>query len=127
MVNLQAGDVLVDEDFSVRNEISSADSLISEITISEFTPTMITAEVKTNQTSLLTVLQNAYPGWQARVDDVRAQIIHSNISMMSVVVPGGNHTVQFEYDPGIRRWLLYVSIAAQLALVAFIVFSKKRL
>jgi hypothetical protein len=125
--SLPAGDVLVHGDFSGQKEITSGDSLRSEITMLDFTPVKVTAEVKTNQVSLLTLLQNHYPGWRVRIDEVPAPIIRSNISMMSVVLPGGNHTVQFEYDPQIRRWLLYLSMAMQLVLVALLVFGKKRL
>lgn len=125
--NLVAGDVLVHEDFSVQKEIASGDSLKSEITMLDFTPIKVTAEVKTNQVSLLTLLQNHYPGWQVRIDGVPAPIIRSNISMMAVALPGGIHTVQFEYDPQIRRWLLYLSMAMQPVLLAFLVFGKKRL
>jgi hypothetical protein len=43
--------------------------------------------------------ENRYPGWEARVDGVRARIIHANYAFRAVRVPEGRHTVAWSYRP----------------------------
>jgi hypothetical protein len=125
-VQLQQGEVLLDDDFNEVNEISGRDSLISEIRIQHFLPGKMSAGVATNQSSVLTLLQNFYPGWKATIDGKPVAIQRSNFSMMSVILTSGKHDVQFDYDPGMIRWLLWLSVAVQLALIVVLILRSKR-
>ena len=65
----------------------------------------------------LTVLENRWPGWQARVDGRPAQI--GGDSFITIPVPPGAHTVTLRYRPvdafaGIALMLLGVALAVYL-------------
>jgi len=72
------------------------------------------------------LLQNYYPGWKTTIDGKPAPIEISNYSTMSLALPEGSHSIMFEYDPGVIRWLLWLSIASQAALIVFLFVSRKR-
>jgi len=61
---------------------------------------------------------NAFPGWQARVDGHPAAIYAANTSLRGVVVGKGAHEVEMEYRPASVRWgLLLTLTGAAIALL----------
>ncbi len=52
---------------------------------------------KTNQ--LLILSDTYYPGWKAFIDGKQAEILRSDYTFRSVVVPLGSHTIKFSYEP----------------------------
>ncbi len=61
-----------------------------------------------------------YPGWTARVDGVPAPILRADVMFRAVVLPEGEHTVEFVYAP--RAWsvgwkLSLAGLALWLALI----------
>jgi hypothetical protein len=125
LVHLQKGVVFVDADVIESLEISKRDSLITSIKVKSFFPGKIAVSTTSNQQALLTLLQNYYPGWRVKLDGKPGTILKSNISMMSLAVPAGEHEVMFEYDPEIVRWLLWISIASQIILIVSLVIKGK--
>jgi hypothetical protein len=65
--------------------------------ITGFSPTKIEIKTKTEFSQLLVYQQNYYSGWEVFVDGNRQNLIMSNFTHMSVLVPAGVHTVCFEY------------------------------
>lgn len=58
----------------------------------------------------LVLLDNFYPGWQARVDGKPVEIVRANYTFRAVAVPAGTHRVQFDYRP--THWLLSLVLTA---------------
>lgn len=67
--------------------------------IQSYTPNEITIQSQTTTDSLLFLSDTYYPGWLATIDGKETEIIKANYAFRSVVVPSGNHTVVFRYDP----------------------------
>ncbi len=69
---------------------------ISELDIST---NRISFKFNNTTEGFLVVSQNCYPGWKCFVDGKQKKIFKSNIFMMSVLIPSGEHNVEFIYDP----------------------------
>jgi len=67
--------------------------------ISFLSPHKIVVHVKSSQTQILTLLQNYCAGWQVQVNNKPFPLMISNISFMSTLVPPGQSTVVFTYQP----------------------------
>jgi hypothetical protein len=126
LVHLQNGVVLLDDDMVESLEIKRRDSLIADLRIQKFIPGKIILNAHTNEHALLTMLQNYYPGWKATVDGKAVKIFESNISMMSIDLPAGDHEVMFQYDPRIIRLLLEISVTAQFLLIGLLLLKRNR-
>jgi hypothetical protein len=58
-------------------------------------------EVKTASASaaLLILSENHYPGWRATVDGREVEVLRVNYNLRGVLLPAGEHTVEFLYRP----------------------------
>ena len=55
--------------------------------------------VSTDKQAPLIVSNVFYPGWQAFIDGQKTQIYKVNFMFQSVIIPQGNHSVEFKYRP----------------------------
>ena len=60
-----------------------------------------------------------YPGWKAYIDGSPSKIYKTNSVLRGVVVPGGNHVIEFKYVP----LHLYAAMAFSTVLLAFMLFA----
>jgi len=91
-----------------------------------FSPVEINIIVKTKDKALVNLLQNNYHGWKATVDSRPADILTGNMSFMSVLVPAGEHSVSFYYDPSdviAAFWVSLFTILAGLFCLIFYYFK----
>jgi hypothetical protein len=74
----------------------------SSIKITTYTPENITLNVYTDRKSLLVVSEIFYqPGWKVILDnEAELKIYKTNHLLRAVVVPKGEHTIQFLFMPG---------------------------
>jgi len=69
------------------------------------------------------VLSNVfYPGWQAYIDGQKTEVKKVNFMFQSILVPKGEHSVEFKFQPKSFYNGLYISIAAVIATILFSVF-----
>ncbi|HSG27574.1 MAG TPA: YfhO family protein, partial [Candidatus Krumholzibacterium sp.] len=72
----------------------------SSVVITYYGAHRITMETFSTTSALLVLGEVYYPaGWKAAVDGQETGIFRTNAVLRSVVVPGGNHTVEFTFDP----------------------------
>jgi hypothetical protein len=69
---------------------------------------------------LLVLTDVHYPGWRAAIDGQPATIHRTNFAFRSVSVPGGRHTVTFEYRPASFRNGLTMSALALFAIIGLV-------
>ena len=65
--------------------------------------------------ALLLNTQEYYPGWQAQIDGSVIKIYKADFAFQSVIVPGGNHIVEFTYRP------LSITIGACISFISAII------
>lgn len=75
--------------------------------------------VETAGRTLLVLTDTYYPGWIAKIDGSDVPIIPVNLRHRGVVVPGGNHTVTFTYQPKSFKIGALVTILLGVSLVFF--------
>lgn len=72
--------------------------------------------------SALFCLQQVYlPGWKCRIDGKETRLYKVNKAFMAVKVPGGNHQVQFVYQPQGSIGMLVVSILSAVTVILLLI------
>jgi hypothetical protein len=70
--------------------------------------------------SLFTIGETYYPGWIAKVDGKKTEIIPVNIRNMGIVVPKGTTHIEFQYVPKSLIWGVVISIASIIISIIFL-------
>ncbi|HRO25199.1 MAG TPA: hypothetical protein PLR07_12990, partial [Promineifilum sp.] len=73
--------------------------------------------------ALLVLAENAYPGWEVRIDGQRAEPLTAYTSIRAVCVPAGEHTVEWVFRP----WLYGAGAVITLVALALVIFAAIRL
>ncbi len=60
-----------------------------------------------------------YPGWRARLDGREVEIVAVDHALRGVALDAGDHTLEFEYEPGSLRLGAWISAFAIALLIAF--------
>lgn len=85
--------------------------------------------VKTNseENGLLFLSETYFPGWKAYVDGKQVPIMRADYAFKSIVIPKGNHTVKFNYDPISFKIGVIVTISALSALFSLALLKRNEL
>ena len=100
-------DTMFNNNFDLRNSIvlaknpgvASTAGFKGEALISEYTPNKIAIKTHSNANSLLFLSDSYYAGWIAYVDNKETEIYLADYAFRTVIVPRGDHTIKFVYDP----------------------------
>lgn len=87
---------LVESETGVRSN-ASVTTGSAEVTRHE--PNLIAVKTRAAAPALLILSENHYPGWRAKVDGRQVEILRVNYNLRGVVLPAGEHTVEFVYRP----------------------------
>lgn len=74
-------------------------SLNSEIRVSSYNDSQIILKTSQDRQAPLVVTNIYYPGWKVFIDRKEAKINEADFMFQSVLVPSGNHTIDFKYHP----------------------------
>jgi hypothetical protein len=88
---------IVEPGSAVRAEADLRDS--ARVTVTRREAETLEVVTRSDTTALLVLSEAYYPGWEARVDDVLAPIVRTNVMFRGVAVPAGEHTVRLTYRP----------------------------
>lgn len=94
--------------------------------LASYTPDEVRVSTQASREALLVLADNYYPGWTARIDDRPADIVRTDHTFRGVVVPAGEHTVTFSYDPGDLRTGFVIYLIGMIVLVGYGVFAIAR-
>lgn len=93
-----------------------------KLEITAFSPSKIEIKASTTFPQLLTYQQNYYNGWKVYIDGNEKDLIKSNFTHLSVLVPAGEHTVVFKYT---NAAIIYTFCFTSLIFLILIAFAVK--
>ncbi len=100
-------------------------------TIDKYLPNEVTIKTVSDGNSLLFLSDPYYPGWKAFIDGKESEILRSDFAFRSLVIPKGDHTVRFIYDPIPFKFGLMMAVLGLISIVLvfalrgkFILFPK---
>jgi hypothetical protein len=91
--------------------------------LASYTPDEVKVRTQASREALLVLADNYYPGWTARIDDRAAHIVRTDHTFRGIVVPAGEHTVTFSYEPGDLRTGFVIYLIGMILLVGYGVFA----
>jgi len=104
-------DILTSRDFDPQKEVILEENPKSEIRNSKFKiqnskfkiivyqPNKVVIEASCNKAGFLFLSDTYYPGWKAYVDKKPTKVYRANFLFRAIVLPKGNHQVEFVYFP----------------------------
>lgn len=100
----------------------------AEIKLKNYKPHILTYESSTKADMLAVFSEIYYPkGWQVYVDNKQVDYLRANYLFRAMVVPAGNHTIEFKFEP--KSYLLgnkinkYASLFLLLSFICIVAFS----
>jgi hypothetical protein len=94
-------------------DVAAADGTV---TFRSYEGERVVLDVRTARQMLLVLSDADYPGWEANVDGAPRPIVRTNVLVRGVVVPPGDHTVEFRYDPRSFRLGMWISLVTLVVL-----------
>jgi hypothetical protein len=88
--------------------------------------TRVRIKVDAERESVLVLADAYYPGWEARVDGKPVEHFPAYFAFRGLVVPAGQHEVEYVYNPWSFRLGLWISVAALTVGAVGVLFAKKR-
>lgn len=103
--------VALSEDLDFSNESATTSGTVD---YKQITNSHIQIKATADEDSYLVTLDGFYPGWKAFIDGNETAIHRTNYDFRGVLLPKGNHVVDFRYQP---NSILYGSIVSSFALL----------
>ena len=100
--------------------------IISSTKFQNYTDQQIKLSTQTDKEAPLVLANIFYPGWLAYVDGQKTPIRKVDFMFDSVVVPEGNHIVEFKFKPRSFYNGLYISTISLIATILIAIFLWKR-
>jgi len=98
--------IIVEEDFPEINALDTSGT-IDYLAVTNSKVSLLVKGVR--EGAVLTLTDTYYPGWIASIDNTPVRIYPANIRHRAIIVPAGNHTVTFTYNPASIRYGGWVS------------------
>lgn len=99
--------VLLEKDVLINKDNSYDKDFSVEIKNYEENKIMLTTNTKTDK--ILVLSDNYYPGWKALIDGIETTIYRANYSFRALVIPKGNHSILFSYEPNSLKYGVIIS------------------
>lgn len=98
----------------------------ASVAIYDYSPNSSRLKVSSDKNTLLFISDNYYNGWNVSIDNKNDKIYRADYSFRAVLVPKGNHIVEFWYWPKSFSFGIIVSVLTLTGLIAFIGFRKNK-
>ena len=88
-------EVILDSYVSLAPSVASS----RQVNIQRYENSLVTITTSAKHESILVLTDSFYPGWKAYIDGTETEILRANHFYRAVRLPGGNHQVEFRYEP----------------------------
>lgn len=133
--DIESKQFLLDKDFDPKsqavvidvnsNNVLQTTNSESIVNITSYKSNIIKIKTKTTGNSFLVLLDNYFPGWKAKVNNVDTKIYRTNHTFRGIYVPSGENEIIFEYKPNSFRIGALVSLTSIILMSLFIFKIKK--
>ena len=97
------------------------DSVSGSISLIKYQPDHLVYQSATTQPQLAVFSEIYYPaGWKAYIDGNESEIIRANYILRALVIPAGQHDIEFRFEPDSYKYGQIISIAGSLLIIALI-------
>jgi len=119
--------VIVNDPIPASTPMAAPDAGTATIVTNVYKPTRLVVDATVKTPAVLLVTDKAHEYWSVKVDGAPAKMLRCNYMMRGVRLEPGAHKVEFVLQPPIRsQWLNLAGIAATLAMVGYLMWSKPR-
>ena len=119
IVNKEFAELLTGKDLAL-----DSNSVIAPVHQQPYNPDYLQYKTKTNKEQLAVFSEIYYkPDWFAYIDDERAEYIRVNYVLRAMVVPAGEHTIEFRNEAPLLHKLDKVALAGSIIFVIIILGS----
>lgn len=95
-----------------------------EVRTTAHEPNRVTLKTKSSQPAILVLSENHYPGWRAYIDGQFVTNLRVDYNLRGVVLPAGEHTVEFVYWP---KSVVIGAVISLLTLIGLVIWWKRLL
>jgi hypothetical protein len=106
-------EVMLDQTPSVQPQ----GALRASARIARYENARVTIRASLDAPGILVLADSFYPGWNAYVDGKSEGILRANLFFRAVPLPGGEHTVEFRYEPKSFKIGVVISVTTIFALI----------
>jgi len=104
---------------------TNGNSGVDEATIVDYAPTRIIINTRSSGAAMLLLNEKHDPNWTATVDGRSVKIHRANYLMRAVLVPAGEHKIEFSFQPRrVAFWATLSTSIAGLCLTCFLAIPK---
>ncbi|TAK01213.1 hypothetical protein EPO44_09180 [bacterium] len=104
--------------------ILKKDVFRAEAAILRYTNQEVTIRASLNSSGILVLADSFYPGWRVYVDGKEEEILRANFLFRGVLLPSGEHVVEFQYQPYWFKVGLVLSLVAASLLLFLILLNR---
>jgi len=97
-----------------------------EVKIVEYDASRVVIETTSRQAGFLFLSDAYYPGWRTRLDGQEETVYRADYLFRAVLVPPGQHIVEFTFDPVAFKIGLAVTLITGAALITAAIVSRKK-
>ena len=90
-------EVVLEEPLQIKP--SNNANIESKVELQKHSRNLVVISTSTSEDSILVLSDSYYPGWKATIDDESTKVFPANINSRAIILPKGNHTIQFKYAP----------------------------
>ncbi len=119
--------VLVANDLPIKASSTVTNQNVGTVEFVSYSPKQIVLRARAEVPSVLLLNDHFDPKWKVQVDSRPADLLRCNYLMRGVQLPAGEHSIEFSFSSGERSLQISLaSILAGLALLAFVLVTRKR-
>lgn len=119
--NFDARKKAISQEFEFSNRQSTA-----KVSFANYQDQSLTLFAETDRQVPLILTNVYYPGWKAYIDDQQVPIYKVDFMLQSIVVPQGNHEVEFKYQPDSFYNGLYLSLTGVVGTILLSLYLWRR-
>ena len=116
--------VLTEDHVDFASTTNDANDPSASAELIQFDPNSVIVKTKAAQSSILVLSANHFPGWRAYVDGKFVTNLRVDYNLRGVVVPAGEHTVEFIYRP---KSVLIGAVISLLTLIGLVIWWRRLL